>query len=104
MTTATITFQDGTQITADKNGDCYITTVKPDFPATLGAVLIESEEGTKEYEDAQLVECASVDNRYWFAFIETPEDVKLHRRIDELESINNMLEECILEISEIIYA
>ena len=104
MTTATITFQDGTHITADKNGDCYITTIKPDLPATLGAVLIESEEGTKEYKDAQLVECASVDGRYWFAFIETPEDVKLHRRIDELENINYMLEECILEISEIIYA
>ena len=65
---------------------------------------IVSDEGTKQFEDAQLVECASIDGRYWFAFIETPEDEKLRKRIEELENTNSMLEECILEMSEIIYA
>ena len=101
---ATITFQGGEQITAEKNGDCYITITKPEFPDTLGTVTIESEDGTKEYEDAMLIECASIDERYWFAFMETPEDVKLRSRISDLESTNEMLEECILEMSEIIYA
>ena len=82
---ATITFEGGTQITAEKSGDCYIVPSKPEFPDPLGAVTIESEEGDKEYADAMLIECASIDGQYWFAFMETPEDVKLHKKIEELE-------------------
>ena len=102
--TATITFQSGDQITVEKNGDCYITDTKPEFPEPLGNVSITSDEGDRTYEDALLIECASVDGRYWFAFMETPEDVKLRNRIAELEETNGMLEDCIIEISEIIYA
>ena len=102
--TATITFQSGEQITVEKNGDCYIADTKPEFPDPLGAVSIESDDGNKEYADAQLIECASVDGQYWFAFMETPEDVKLRNRIAELEETNGMLEDCIIEMSEIIYA
>lgn len=101
---ATITFESGAQITAEKSGDCYIVPSKPEFPDPLGAVTIESEEGDKEYADAMLIECASIDGQYWFTFIETPEDVKLHKKIEELEEMNGMLEECILEMSEIVYA
>lgn len=102
--TATIIFRDGSQISVYKNADCYISASKPEFPNPIGAVSIEAEDGNKEYNDAQLVECASIDGRYWFAFMEMPEDEKLKKRISDLESVNEMLEECILEMSEIIYA
>ena len=101
---ATITFESGAQIMAEKSGDCYIVPSKPEFPDPLGTVTIESEDGDREYEDAILIECASIDGQYWFAFMETPEDVKLHKKIEELEEMNGMLEECILEMSEIVYA
>ena len=101
---AKITLSNGTEIIAEKNADCYITASKPEFPDVLGKVIIESEDGDKEYEDALLIECACIDNRYWFSFMETPEDIKLKNRIEELETVNGMLEECILEMSEIIYA
>lgn len=102
--TAIITFQSGDQITVEKSGDCYIADTKPEFPDPLGSVSISSDEGEKEFEDAMLIECASIDDRYWFSFMEIPEDVKLRNRIEELETTNGMLEDCIIEMSEIIYA
>ena len=101
---ATINFINGDTIVVEKSGDCYITATKPEFPEVLGRIDIISDEGTKQFEDAQLIECASIDGRYWFAFMETPEDEKLKKRVEELENTNSMLEECILEMSEIIYA
>lgn len=50
-----------------------------------------------------LIECASVDNRYWFTFIEKPLDVKQAERIAELEMKNEFLEGCIMEMSEEVY-
>ena len=102
--TATIIFQSGEQLTVEKNADCYIADEKPEFPDPLGKVTITSDEGDKEFEDAMLIECASVDGRYWFSFMEVPEDEKLRNRITELEATNSMLEDCILEMSEIIYS
>ena len=102
--TAIITFESGEQITVEQNGGCYIAETKPEFPDPLGRVSISSEDGDTEYEDAQLNEGASVDGRYWFSFTEIPEDEKLRNRIAELEETNGMLEDCIIEMSEIIYA
>ena len=101
---ATITFSSGDAITVEKNAECYITPVKPEFPEELGRVVIESEDGERVFENAKLIECASIDDRYWFAFMEVPEDEILRIRIAELEDTNSMLEDCILEMSEIIYA
>lgn len=67
---ALIIFADGTELAVEKNGDCYITANKPAFPADLSTVTVESEDGNREYHDAILVECASIDGRYWFAFME----------------------------------
>ena len=101
---AKIVLSDGTQIQAEKSADCYITPAKPEFPEELGRVVITANGDRIIFEDALLIECAAIDDRYWFAFMEMPEDMKLRRRISELESTNGMLEECILEMSEIIYA
>lgn len=43
---------------------------KPDFPSDLSSVKIEDEDGERELVNAQLIECASVDGRYWFSFAE----------------------------------
>lgn len=65
---AKIIFKDGTEINAEQNGSCFITYTKPDFPADLSRVIIKAQKETK-LKNAQLVECASVDERYWFTFL-----------------------------------
>ena len=97
---ARIIFKDGTEITAEMNGNCFITQSKPVFPADLSTVTVESEDGEKVFSNAQLIECASVDGRYWFAF---NEESPMEATIRELQENNDMLTECILEMSEIIY-
>lgn len=83
---ATITFRDGTHLTAEQNGTCFITDSKPDFPDDLSIVRIEGEY-TSVLHNAVLIECASVDGRYWFSFIEkTAEEIereKLHSTIGD---------------------
>lgn len=59
-----IVFSDGTEIVAEQNGTCYIVDEKPEFPTDLSIVTI----GEQELENVALVECASIDGRYWFAF------------------------------------
>lgn len=97
---AAITFNDKTELAVEKNGDCYILEEKPDFPADLSVVTVESEKETRVYRNAFLIECASADGRYWFAFgEESPAETAMR----ELREANDMLTECILEMSEIIY-
>ena len=97
---AKIIFKDGTEMTAEKNGDCLILSQKTPLPDDLSIVTVQAEDGTREYHNAQVLECASVDGRYWFAFAEESEGDKTIR---ELKEQNDMLTECILEMSEIIY-
>ena len=97
---ARIIFEDGTELTAEKNGDCFITEQKPEFPEELGHVIAESEENTREWENAKLIECASNDGNYWFSFTEIPEeDMEKAAMRAEID----MLTECILEMSEVVY-
>lgn len=100
---ATIKFNDGTEITAKVNGSCYITEKKPAFPADLTGLVIEEDGSAKEYENAVLVECASVDGKYWFSFIEKPEEQVLKEQIARLQMQNEFLEGCIMEMSEEVY-
>lgn len=58
-------------------------------------------EETHVLHDASVQECASVDGRYWFTFTTESEGEKTIR---ELQEVNDMLTECILEMSEILYA
>lgn len=64
MEKVTIVFSDGLEIQAEQNGNCYIVDEKPDFPADLSVVTI----GEQEMENVAIVECASIDGKYWFAF------------------------------------
>ena len=97
---ATIKFKGGEVIVAEENGGSYITDVKPEFPEDLDDLQIETEQGVKTFAHAQLVECAHTDRAYWFSFIEAdPRDIQ----IAELKAENDMLTECILEMSEVVY-
>ena len=100
---AIITFSDGTTITAERNGDCFITDVKPDFPDDLATVTISDTSYEYVLHDAELIECASVDGKYWFAFNEKPEEQILKEEIAKLQMQNEFLEGCIMEMSEEVY-
>ena len=69
-----ITFLDGTEINADVNGTCYIVDQEPEFPIDLSIVLIDDGESQTEIAHAKVLECASVDGRYWFTFIQMSEE------------------------------
>jgi hypothetical protein len=67
-----IIFNNGTELVAEQNGDCFIVDKKPDFPADMPTVQV----GEETLENVSVVECASVDGRYWFAFREmSPEEI-----------------------------
>lgn len=95
----TITFVDGNELIAVKNGDCFIVDEKPTFPADLSVVTVEGEEGSEIFHDAIVQECASVDGKYWFAFLEESPEAKTIR---ELREENAMLEDAIIELAELI--
>lgn len=101
MEAVTITFTDGSQILAEQNGSCFITGEKPDFPDDLSEVVISSDSDEYTLHNAELIECASVDGRYWFSFTETTND-EIRQR--ELENAIQLLTDCVLEMSETIYA
>ena len=95
-----IIFRDQTEITAERNGDCFIVSSEPAFPADLSSVAVVSDEGRWMLSHARVIPCASVDGRFWFAFAEESAEEKALR---ELREQNEMLTECLLEISEIVY-
>ena len=70
MERVTITFADGTEIKAEANATSYITDEKPVF-GDLSEVTIDGTEG-RTIKNARVLECASVDGRYWFGFQEIP--------------------------------
>ena len=70
METVKIIFKGGAELEAEKSGSCYITNKKPTFPQDPFFVTISGEDGDIVIENAQLVECASIDSRYWFTFVE----------------------------------
>ena len=76
-----IIFNDGTELMCDRNGDCYIVDEKPAFPRDLTEVSVEGTNDSKHFHYAELVECASVDGKYWFTFVETPEETRNIRQM-----------------------
>ena len=97
-----ITFANGSGLDAEVNGNCYITDTRPEFPDDLSVVTVTADSiyNNRTYRNAQIIECASTDGRYWFTFHElSPVEV----RLKELEDTNQMLTDCILEITEKLY-
>ena len=96
-----IKFDSGDVIVAEQNGESFITEQKPIFPADMGIVTVHGDDGVLTYNEPKIVECASVDGRYWFCFVE---ESPMQKRIRQLEEKNDALLECLLEMSEIVYA
>ena len=67
---ARIRFKDGTEIIAIQNGNCFIVSNKPVFPDDLSLVTVRNIDGEVTYKNATVQECASVDEMYWFTFVE----------------------------------
>ena len=82
METVNIIFNDGTELEAERNGSSFIVNEKPDFPEEFTNITIEDEDGETIIDSAELIECASIDGRYWFSF----------REITERETTENQLE------------
>ena len=93
-----IIFADGTEVEAERNGDSYIAAGKPDFPDDLSEVRVEgSEEGDKAFRNVQVVECASVDGRYWFALVETSEEALAQEKMDAQVLFTALMTDTLLE-------
>lgn len=99
QTTAMIRFTDGTELQTDRNGDCFILPACPEFPEDLSTVTVEIGDETTVYHNAKVQDCASVDSRFWFTFIE---ESPAERTIRELREENTMLEDAIIELAELI--
>lgn len=78
---ATITFNNGLQIQAEQNATSFITNIKPDFPDDLSFVTVYGENGEEYYQNAEIIECASVDARYWFGIREVPESERKQKQM-----------------------
>ena len=81
MEKVTITFNDGTIINADLNGNCYIVDTKPEFPRDLTNITVQGEKYNQTYQNGEIIECYSIDGRYWFGINEIPADVLKERKI-----------------------
>ena len=72
---------------AEKNGDCYITDTKEEtqIPSGLFDVVITHDNPvySRSLHNAELIECASVDGRYWFAFRELSPEELYRKQLDE---------------------
>lgn len=100
---AKITFGNGEVIAAEKNGESLITQQKLGFPAVLGVVTVESADGgVRIYNDPQIVECASIDGRYWFCFVEeSPQEKRMRQLVEENEILAGAVEELAAIIGEV---
>ena len=97
-----ITFGSGETIAAEKNGESLIVQQKPSFPEELGLVTVEGADGIRTYSDPQVVECASVDGRYWFCFVEeSPQEKRIRQLAEENEILAGAVEELAAIIGEV---
>lgn len=80
MEKAKIIFKNGMEIEAEQNASSLIVDTKPDFPADLSVVTVIGADGERTYNNAEIVECASVDDRYWFTILEIPEAERMARQ------------------------
>ena len=97
MEIVVVTFKDGSEIEAYLNGNSLIMDERPFIPEDLSVVRIVGDQGTNiTINDAELVECASIDGRFWFFFAQKNEEQKLKEKV-------TFLEDCLMEMSEEVY-
>ena len=82
MKTAQIKLSNGVEFRAEDCDGSFAVNEKPDFPNGVFSVKIERKDRTEEYPAVRLVECYSIDGRFWFNFLPLSDQEK---RIIELE-------------------
>ena len=83
-----IIFADGTEVNAERNGDCLILKKRTTLPTDLSVVTVRGDDGDTVYHNAELTESASVDGRYWFAFTEaSPADLVTRKMQENIRAI-----------------
>ena len=97
---AIIAFKNGTTIRALQNGSCFIMDEIPEFPDDLSTVTVRSGDEETVLHFVMVQEAASIDDRFWFCLVEESAEA---RQIRELEEKNLFLEDCLMEMSEIVY-
>ena len=105
----TIVFNDKTELTnLTLNGNNFISEQAiPDeafSEANLTHVIIRSENGFQEFHDMFLVTNRVIDGKSWFVIAEKTDEMKRADSIAHLKAQNETLLECMLEMSEIVYA
>ena len=105
----TITLGDQTELTnLTLNGNNFIAdqiiTDETFSEDSLAHVIIQGENGYQEFHDMYLAANHVIDGKSWFVIAEKTEEMKREERIAQLEVQNETLLECLLEMSEIIYA
>ena len=105
----TIILGDQTELTnLDLNGNNFISgqIIQDETfsEGNLAHVIIRGENGFQEFHDMHLVANRVIDGKSWFIIAEKTEEMKRAERIAQLEVQNEALLECLLEMSEIIYA
>lgn len=96
---AKIIFKNGTEISAEINGNCFVTNQAPEFPDDLSEVTVQTETEERTLIDVSVQECASVDGKYWFTFLEkTPEQKEKESLLADIEA----QAEAIVELAELI--
>lgn len=93
MEKAKIIFKNGIEIEAEENASSLITDSKPDLPSDLSVVVVNGSEGERIYKNAEIIECASIDGRYWFTIREVTETDKIAKQMQaNIEYIAMMAE------------
>lgn len=96
----TIGFKNGEHITAEQNGNTFITNEPPEFPEDLTEVHVLADGQERVLHYVMIEEAASVDGRFWFCMVEEPDQDRIIR--EQAERIR-FLEDCLMEISEEVY-
>ena len=66
---AKIPLGSGLEFTAHDGDGSFAVDEKPEFPSGIFGVKIERDGSVEELDAVRLVECFSVDGRYWFNFL-----------------------------------
>lgn len=66
METVVIKFSNGAEIEVERNASTYIAKSKPEFPENLTDISIKGENFEENVAFGRIIECASIDGRYWF--------------------------------------
>lgn len=104
----TITLNNGTKLeNLTLNGNNFISEKIIDdavFEGNLKRVEISDGEKTTVYEDMFLASNRVDGGKSWIVLLEKTDEMKRQEQIEALKAQNDMLLECLLEMSEIVYA